>query len=607
MSKPEDYLKEQLTDIAGKPWNQLSHVQETQALSKLFVLSAMPALGHIDAPDLYNEGVVDGAGDLGIDLLIKCGRDVHIIQSKYRGWARTLKREDIDTFQTVLTRLGNSAFDVHMAGRLAELLEDIEWDRDNLYFWFVTNVVIDNQAKAQSELEVPIPEKLLQKGLTPDRITWEYVDQQQLYEILTDVSNSADERTGVNEVQIYAAKQPGQGRTRLITINQDDLVSVIMVVESEQIARYCRGAAKNKLFDFNIRNYLGEVRKNKQILQSAKTEPESFFLYNNGVSAICEALEIDEDNAAIKAQRFSVINGAQTVRSLAKLSGGPQPKILLRVTEIPGHKDRRDLLRKVVKYNNTQNEIKSSDFRSNDQIQVSFTAHFSTLSKDGNKCSYFAKRTDNRQKPRQIYKIEMTAFAKAVFCYFNNPYELTSAGSGILFDTERDNYRNIFGTEDSSITKDDFLIKAGAFFCWEVLDKWIRDRKAAIKERTDDEALAIKNALERKTVLIWMLHMFFKRLESDSHGKFSEDAFLRKFAKLNTVELDSDSPLMEFLISSLESVKDNVVFQYGQAIESGVTQRQWIRGLLGIKERLEKGCRTVPNLTAGVKEFVGKV
>ena len=114
MSKPEDYLKEQLTDIAGKPWNQLSHVQETQALSKLFVLSAMPALGHIDAPDLYNEGVVDGAGDLGIDLLIKCGRDVHIIQSKYRGWARTLKREDIDTFQTVLTRLGNSAFDVHM-------------------------------------------------------------------------------------------------------------------------------------------------------------------------------------------------------------------------------------------------------------------------------------------------------------------------------------------------------------------------------------------------------------------------------------------------------------------------------------------------------------
>lgn len=95
---------------------------------------------------------------------------------------------------------------------------------------------------------------------------------------------------------------------------------------------------------------------------------------------------------------------------------------------------------------------------------------------------------DNRQKARQTYRIEMTPFAKAIFCYFMNPYELTASGSGILFDTERDSYTAIFGPEDSKIAKDAFLVKAGAFFVWEVMGEWIKSRKEAIKDRTDDEA-----------------------------------------------------------------------------------------------------------------------
>lgn len=607
MSKPEDYLKEQLSEQAGRLWNQLSNKEQSDALSKLFVTVAMPAMGYADVADAYNDGYVDGRGDLGIDLLIKVGRDVHIVQTKYSGWRNHMLREHLDTFQSLPARLCNKSFDIHKAGRLLELLEDVEWDKDNIYFWFVTNVPIENQAKAATETEVELPIKIIDEwGLTPSRVQWEYVDQQRLYEILTD-SQASDERTGIQQVDIFAARQSGSGRSDLISLEQDGLRSVVMVVESEQVAKYCRGSTKNKLFDFNIRNYLGEVKKNKQILQSARTEPESFFLYNNGVSAICESLAVDEKRGGIQAQRFSVINGAQTVRSLAKLEGGKQPKVLLRVTEIPDHKDRRDLLRKIVKYNNTQNEIKSSDFRSNDAIQASFKEHFSVLVKDGNKCEYFSKRTDNRQKARQTYRIEMTPFAKAIFCYFMNPYELTASGSGILFDTERDSYTAIFGPEDSKIAKDEFLVKAGAFFVWEVMGEWIKNRKEAIKDRTDDEAQSTKNALERKTVMIWMLHIFLQRLEEESQGKFSEETFLRKFAKLDTLDIESSSPFMQFLIESLESVKQAVVYQYVQLTEAGVTQRQWIRGLLGVKERLEKGCRSMPNLTANVKIFIGKV
>lgn len=607
MSKAEDYLKEQLTEITGKDFSQLSDRARSDALSKLFVTVAMPAMGHIDAADSFEDGYVDGSGDLGVDLLIKIGRDVHIIQTKYSGWSKRIQRDKIDTFRSILARIFKGSFQSHMSGRLLELLEDVDWSKDTVHLWFVTNVPLENQALTASEMPPEVPQEMCEEwSLTPERVNVEYIDQQRLYEILTE-SQTLDDRAGVSNVEIFAAKRPGIGRTNLIVLEENGLTSVIMVIESEQIAKYCRQEHKTRLFDFNIRNYLGEVRKNKQILQSARAEPESFFFYNNGVSAIAETLQVDQEKGRIEANRFSVINGAQTVRTLAKLSGGIQPKILLRVTEIPHHKDRRDLLRNVVRYNNTQNEIKSSDFRSNDIVQASFKAHFSSLAKDGKKCTYFPKRTDLRASAKQTFKIEMPNFAKAVFCYFYDPYELQAWGSGILFDTDKDYYTLIFGSEDSQVSKDDFLIKAGSFFVWEAMTDWIKEQKAALKDDKSDKAQKAKNALERKTVLIWLLHHFFKRLEQDSDRRFSEAVFLRKFAQLATLDHKSDITQMQFLVESLNAVKDAAIYDYGQLAAAGVTQRQWIRGLQGVKERLLATCEEMPNLTAGVRSFIGKV
>jgi len=602
----EDYLKEQLTELAGRQLESMSNKERSDNLSKLFVTVALPALGHVDVADNFDDGYTDGAGDLVIDLLIKVGHSVHIIQTKFVGWNKKLDREKLDSYQTILNRLAADSFKLHANGRLDELLQDVEWDKDTIYMWFVTNAFLDDQAKAATEIIIELPEGIKKLGLTQDRVLWDYVDRQRLYEILTE-SQTSDERSGIECVDIYAAKQAGKGRSDLIVLEENELKSVVMVIESGQISQYCKGSAKNKLFDFNIRNYLGEVKKNKQILITARDEPENFFLYNNGISAICEKIEINEKDGYIKAQRFSVINGAQTVRSLSKLAGGIQPKVLLRITEIPNHKERRDLLREIVRFNNTQNEIKSSDFRSNDAIQASFKDHFAKLTKDGRKCEYYAKRTDPRSKPKLTIKVEMATFAKGIFCYFHNPYELTAWGSGILFDADKDYYTAIFGPIDGSINKDDFLAKAGAYFVWEVLGEWIKNQKEEIKGVPSDESQNIRNALERKPVLMWMLHHFYKRLEQKYPGKFSEDAFLRKFANLDSLSLENKSPLMCFLIDSMVSVKDMVVYQYEQLAKTGTTQRQWVRGINNVKESLESACKSLPNLTSGVEKYIGKI
>lgn len=614
MSKSEDYLKKVLNENSlefyGKPFGELGNKAQSDNLSRLFVTQVLDELGHPDASEGFEDGYVDGGGDLTNDLIIKAGNEVHFIQTKFQGFGKKLPREYVDSFITILTRHENKSFDKHKNGRLKEILEDIQWDSDNLYFWFVTNSLLDNQAKTQAE-EVPlvIPDHLKEKyQLGSDRIQVDYIDQERLYEILSE-RGAVDARQGVDGVEIFATKQSGVGRSSLITISEEEYKSVVMVVESEQIAKYCRGKSKFQLFDFNIRNYLGENKKNAQILLSARNNPERFYLYNNGVSAICENLDIDEKSGKIIANRFSVINGAQTIRSLAKLKGEAKPRVLLRVTEISHHKDRNDFLRNVVRFNNTQNEIKSFDFRSNDVIQQSFKSHFSTLVKDGRKCEYFPKRTDAKLKSKITYKIQMVNFAKAVFSYRFDPYAIGSLGTNVLFDiaeNSRGYYKEIFGREDSSIDKDEFLIRAGSFFVSELLDVWLRKVRSQFKDADEDPSTLIeKNAIERKPPLLWVAHLLLSRLERENPG-FNEDIFLKDLAQLNINNVFEDSEMMNFVRVVFETAKEMLTYEYQQLMHAGVSHRQWVKGYNNVKSRIETSVKTMPQLTTKMQTIIPK-
>ncbi len=225
MSKSEDYIKEQLEklsqDVYERPLNNLSNINRSNCLSRLFVELAMPAIGHVDVSDHYETGFVDGSGDLAIDFIIKVAHDVHIIQTKYRGWNKKLDRDSLDTFHTILNRLTEPSFEPHKNGRLEELSNEIEWEKDNIYLWFVTNVKLDNQAKAATEVDIEIPERLASDFcLSKDRVDCTYIDQQVLYDVLTEVS-SMQESSGIDSVDIYATKQKGEekkGRSELVVV-----------------------------------------------------------------------------------------------------------------------------------------------------------------------------------------------------------------------------------------------------------------------------------------------------------------------------------------------------------------------------------------------------
>jgi len=608
MSKTEDFVKNALSEKSletfGKDWKELNKKQQSDNLASYFVESVMPEIGYPDASELFDYGYTDGGNELEIDLLIKTGGDCHFIQSKFRGFNSNLDRGEIEKFQQVLIRLANKDFDKHQNKRLVELLQEVDWKNDNLHFWFVTNLQIKNQAEASKSNEIHLPEDFVKNyKLGHDRVTYHYIDQQFIYDQMSFI-NTKEEQLGVDEVEIHSSKNPKTGRSPIIEVVEENYLSAIMVIDSEQIARICR-QHKIKLFDFNIRNYIGESRKNKKILSTAKEEPDNFFLFNNGVSAICEDYTINKDGDSITASKFSVINGAQTVRILSLLEGQAKyPKVMLRITAIPHHKDRNNFLREVVRFNNTQNEIKTSDFRSNDLIQKSFTDNFFQLKKDGKPCIYQSKRIHSTQK--NVIKIDMTDFARAFFNYKKNPYELVGSGAVILFDFNIPNsqnpyYHEIFGKENEFVTKEDFEYKAGVYFVSKFAESWLSKEKKRLRELDDDDSKLTLDAIERKNIFIWLLNELLCRLQNETN-LFNESNFMMKVTRSkDSLTLDDDkSKNSIFLIDAFSTLRNHITYEYIRLKEDGMTNRQWVRGSEKVIKTLRESVARSPNLTASL-------
>jgi AIPR protein len=180
---------------------------------------------------------------------------------------------------------------------------------------------------------------------------------------------------------------------------------------------------RERIFAYNIRSYLGRNQLNKDIIETAINKPEDFYYFNNGVSAICTSFEINKKTNEFVAENFQIINGAQTVGALAST---PQLKtdveVLLRVTKAGSVKTEKGFNADIIRYNNTQNVVKLSDFRANDQIHLWLEKKFAELRARGaidQKLAYERKRSFKRYPG--TYVIALEELAKIRFAFLFEP------------------------------------------------------------------------------------------------------------------------------------------------------------------------------------------
>src|SRR5262249_9428067 len=129
------------------------------------------------------------------------------------------------------------------------------------------------------------------------------------------------------------------------------------------------------LFERNIRYYIGSTSVNNAIAQTLRDEPEKLFYLNNGLTAISTTItpkptaRPERGEFSIKA--FSIVNGAQTVGSIATLSRtqdltASPAKLLIIIIELGAE---ADFGTSITQARNFQNQVRPVDFAALDPIQ----------------------------------------------------------------------------------------------------------------------------------------------------------------------------------------------------------------------------------------------
>lgn len=143
---------------------------------------------------------------------------------------------------------------------------------------------------------------------------------------------------------------------------------------------------KTRLFSANVRDYLGsrssDSNINNGIKKTVESDPLNFWVFNNGLTVLVNSYEKPDKNQRGKNQYLrisgiSIVNGAQTTGAIGSLKRSPSDEVQVPVRFVQTNNP--DLVLNIVQFNNSQNKVTASDFRSTDKIQKRLKNEISTI------------------------------------------------------------------------------------------------------------------------------------------------------------------------------------------------------------------------------------
>ncbi len=205
----------------------------------------------------------------------------------------------------------------------------------------------------------------------------------------------------------------------------------------------------DELFYANIRGYMGGGRKDKSINNGIKAtceqEPENFWIYNNGITCMVNGLNV-EDKAdgtgkIVVIKGISIVNGAQTTGAVSELANAPQNAYV----PIRFVRCEKDVIDNIIEYNNTQNSIKSADFRSRDAIQKRLMEQFSSRTD----VKYEGRRSVLVRPSRNVIFLQRDEVAQIIAAFHQYPFMAYHQKTKIWEDESK--YDKIFNDSISSV------------------------------------------------------------------------------------------------------------------------------------------------------------
>lgn len=156
-------------------------------------------------------------------------------------------------------------------------------------------------------------------------------------------------------------------------IKAADMMSFLFVLPGEVL--YTMYEQWNeRLLEQNPRTFLQFTGKvNKGIRRTLVNEPERFFCYNNGITAVASGVDYDVSNGNLLCIRnFQIVNGGQTTASIFNSARKAKKRkeefhlekvfVMVKMTVVENEDIAKDLIPSISEYSNTQNKVSSSAF-----------------------------------------------------------------------------------------------------------------------------------------------------------------------------------------------------------------------------------------------------
>ena len=443
---------------------------------KFYLNEIFQKLYNIDS-DAIEQGIVDNANDKGIDFITIDDDKVYIIQAKYNSKPLKEIQDFINLPESIKTDLYKNTCNAELKAYFAEIK-----NKKNLEYnlFFVTNEKVTTEE-----------EEYYTSLVKNENVQFSIIDSTKLrtdYESIKTMGDNPPDRIILN--------LGNEDVMELYTISPNETI-LITQKGSKLRSLYQNREYRERLFNLNIRQWLGKNTVNKGMIETIEKTPDKFFYYNNGITAICEDYYWNKEKQELSCTKFQVVNGAQTLTTIAKESESidlSDVKVLIKIVKADkytsGDKE-SSLAFNIVKNNNSQTVIKSIDFRSNDEIQIAIENKVKDyklkypleypMSKD---IAYKRKRRLNEPKKKTI---SMENIAKTYYSMFLNPPDIYLSSKKMWDITENGFYYKIFGVngqKTNTITDEEFYKLFASYYIYSYIDIKIKDK---LKTLSKDE------------------------------------------------------------------------------------------------------------------------
>lgn len=374
--------------------------------------------------------VVDGSGDLGLDGIYynKATRVLYFVQTKLRKNSKGFGEDEANKLIRGVRKL--LAGDLNDANeKIIALNSDIQAALDDINARVQFLIACSSDAKLSGSVENILKDYCNELNDFDEVFSYKYLDLKEVYSPARLFNRDASVTATIVFDEYCRVERPQN--------------CIVGIVGGEQVAKLVEEHG-DRIFDQNVRLTLQSSEVNEGILETSKTNPSSFFYFNNGLTAICSNFRAPPNVAESKsfeASDLSIVNGAQTAGMLARakfentdLSELKVQFRLISLSNAPAGFDES-----VTRANNSQNALSSLDFVSLDPRQELIRNELVPLG-----YNYIVKRGGTPNQGLETIEIKDAAVALACKRSISLTAQAKRYVSGLWQDITSSAYQEIF-------------------------------------------------------------------------------------------------------------------------------------------------------------------